>query len=104
MCATSSTHIDFCWLPIHCGSRHGGNLDYEYELTTPTETLPVNGAVFTPVAFCGITGVRVSGLKCGTQYVIYVTVTNNAGSGPSSAIEGVTETGKLLTFLSCYYI
>ena len=95
----SSTYIDFCWSPIYCGDRHGGNIGYEYELTTPnkdhTKTLLVNEAVFTRMTLGGKTCVRVSGLICGTKYTIFVSATNNAGSGPPVTVTYLTETGKL---------
>ena len=98
MCATSSTSIDYCWDPISCGNRHGGNIDYEYELITPTEDgtedLPANETLFTPMMFGGKAGVRVSGLSCGTIYVIHVAATNNAGSGPSRIYVYITDIGK----------
>ncbi len=101
MWGRSSTYIDFCWSPIYCGDRYGGNIGYEYELTTPNEdhtgALSVIEAVFTPMTFGEKTCVRVTGLSCGTGYTIFVSARNSAGSGPSVGILGYTNTGNIFS-------
>ncbi|XP_072019658.1 phosphatidylinositol phosphatase PTPRQ-like [Amphiura filiformis] len=91
----STTHIDFYWDPIHvsCGNRHGNVTGYEYQLTYIEDNQLVSEAVFTPMAFNGKPGVRVTGLSLGTWYRLQVAGVNGAGTGSYGSITDRTRFG-----------
>ncbi|XP_072041046.1 receptor-type tyrosine-protein phosphatase F-like [Amphiura filiformis] len=84
--ATTTTNIDYYWIEIKCGTRHGNITGNEYRLTYTIGGQPVSEAVLTPMTFINGPGVRITGLRCGMQYTFNVAWKNNAGTGRRGAI------------------
>ncbi|XP_072018852.1 receptor-type tyrosine-protein phosphatase F-like isoform X2 [Amphiura filiformis] len=92
----SKTQADFLWDEIQCGGRNGEITGYEHWLIDTTTGRTISEAVVTTMMFTdniGITrsGLRITGLRCATQYTIHSAGKNAEGRGPSASLDFQTQ-------------